>query len=154
MSELSFFNRQSVDPIIERLCNIIIPTEDSNIKSHLPKSFIDEPLGVEKKDVTDTSDKEYELRFAIVVLMQYFIDEDHIDAILQIYDNIRHDGYYVKMAVAWAISVCFVKFRDKTLEFLKYSNLDDFTYNKSLQKVRESNRVSKEDKDMVKRMRR
>ena len=100
------------------------------------------------------SDKEYELRFAIVVLMQYFINEDYIDAILQIYDNIRHDGYYVKMAVAWAISVCFVKFREKTLEFLKCSNLDDFTYNKSLQKVRESNRVSKEDKDMVKRIRR
>ena len=100
------------------------------------------------------SDKEYELRFAIVVLMQYFINEDYIDAILQIYDNIRHDGYYVKMAVAWAISVCFVKFREKTLEFLKCSNLDDFTYNKSLQTVRESNRVSKEDKDMVKRIRR
>ncbi len=53
LSELSFFNRQSVDPIIERLCNIIIPTEDSDIKSHLPKSFKDEPLGVEKKDVAD-----------------------------------------------------------------------------------------------------
>ena len=58
------------------------------------------------------------------------------------------------MAVAWAISVCFVKFRNKTLEFLGNSNLDNFTYNKTLQKIRESNRVSKEDKDMVKRMKR
>ena len=56
------------------------------------------------------------------------------------------------MAIAWAISVCFVKFRDKTLDFLDVSNLDDFTYNKSLQKIRESNRVCKEDKDIVKRM--
>lgn len=53
LSELSFFNRQSVDLIIERLCNIVIPTEDSDIKSHLPKSFKDKPLGVEKKDVAD-----------------------------------------------------------------------------------------------------
>ena len=58
------------------------------------------------------------------------------------------------MAVAWAISVCFVKFRNKTLDFLDASNLDDFTYNKSLQKIRESNRVCKEDKDIVKRMKR
>lgn len=100
------------------------------------------------------SDREYEVRFAVVVLMQYFTDEDYIDAIFQIYDNIRHDGYYVKMAVAWAISVCFVKFRNKTLDFLDASNLDDFTYNKSLQKIRESNRVCKEDKDIVKRMKR
>ena len=100
------------------------------------------------------SDREYEVRFAVVVLMQYFIDEDHIDDILYIYNNVKHDGYYVKMAVAWAISVCFVKFRNKTLEFLGNSNLDNFTYNKTLQKIRESNRVSKEDKDMVKRMKR
>lgn len=100
------------------------------------------------------SDREYEVRFAVVVLMQYFIDEDHIDDILYIYNNVKHDGYYVKMAVAWAISVCFVKFRDKTLDFLKCCNLDDFTYNKTLQKIRESNRVSKEDKEMAKKMKR
>lgn len=42
--------------------------------------------------------------------MQLFIDDEHIGQLLEEYDAIRHDGYYVKMAVAWALSVCFVKF--------------------------------------------
>ena len=99
------------------------------------------------------SNKEYELRFAIVVLMQYFIEDEYIDKVLEIYNNIKHDGYYVKMAVAWGVSICFVKYREKTITYLRdldNCKLDKFTYNKSLQKIRESNRVSKEDKDMVK----
>ena len=56
------------------------------------------------------------------------------------------------MAVAWAISVCFVKYRKLTIEYLNNSNLDNFTYNKALQKIRESNRVSKEDKEWAKKM--
>ncbi len=95
------------------------------------------------------SNEEYELRFAIVILMQYFMNEEYIEKVLQIYDEIRHDGYYVKMAVAWGVSVCFVHFRDKTLAYLEHCNLDDFTYNKSIQKIRESYRVSKEDKVML-----
>ena len=98
------------------------------------------------------SDREYEVRFAVVVLMQYFIEDDYIEKVLQIYDNVEHEGYYVKMAVAWAISVCFVKYRELTMEYLYNNNLDDFTYNKSLQKIRESNRVSKEDKEWAKKM--
>ena len=98
------------------------------------------------------SDREYEVRFAVVVLMQYFIEDDYIDKVLQIYDNVEHEGYYVKMAVAWAISVCFVKYRKLTIEYLNNSNLDNFTYNKALQKIRESNRVSKEDKEWAKKM--
>ncbi len=95
------------------------------------------------------SNKEYELRFAIVILMQYFITEEYIDEVLRIYDRIQHEGYYVKMAVAWGISVCFVHFREKTLDYMDNCRLDDFTYNKSIQKIRESYRVCKEDKQML-----
>lgn len=98
------------------------------------------------------SDKEYELRFALVVLMQYFITEEYIDTVLDIYGRVRHDGYYVKMAAAWGISVCFVKFRDKTLDFMKTCDMDKFTYNKAIQKIRESYRVSDEDKEMLRGM--
>ena len=50
------------------------------------------------------------------------------------------------MAVAWLLSICFVKFYDETLAFMKTAELDDFTYNKALQKARESLRISKEEK--------
>lgn len=64
------------------------------------------------------SEKEYEVRFAVVILLQYFVTEEYINDVLRIYDGIRHDGYYVKMAVAWGISVCFIKQRQITLAYL------------------------------------
>ncbi len=98
------------------------------------------------------SDREYEVRFAVVVLMQYYITEEYIDTVLDWYGKICVDAYYVKMAVAWGLSVCFVKFRDKTLAFLQNCEIDRFTYNKAIQKIQESCRVSEEDKKMLKNM--
>lgn len=100
------------------------------------------------------SQKEYEVRFAVVILMQYFVTDEYINDVLKIYDDIRHKGYYVKMAVAWGISICYVKYRDITLEYLASCNLEDFTYNKSVQKMIESLRVSREDKEMLRSMKR
>ena len=73
---------------------------------------------------------------------------------LRILNEVSHDGYYVKMAVAWAISVCYVKFEKETMELLLDNMLDDFTYNKSLQKITESYRVTKEDKARIRSMKR
>ena len=95
------------------------------------------------------SEREYELRFATVTLMQYFMTDEYIDRLLDIYGNIRQGDYYVNMAVAWAISVCFVKYREKTLSFLKDNALTPDVQNKAIQKIRESLRVSKEDKALV-----
>ncbi len=100
------------------------------------------------------SKKEFELRFATVMMLDYFTDEKYIDDVLTILDNIKHDGYYVKMAVAWTISAAFVKFPDKTMNYLKKNNLDDWTYNKSLQKICESLRVSDKTKKEIRKMKR
>ena len=98
---------------------------------------------------------EYEIRFGVVMSMQLFIDEEHIDELLRLYDGIRHEGYYVKMGVAWALSVCFVKFPDITLRYLQGPNsLDNFTYNKALQKITESYRVDAATKQTIKGMKR
>ena len=97
---------------------------------------------------------EFEIRFAVVIILNYYITEDYIDLVLKTLDNIKHDGYYVKMAVAWAISMCFVKFEEKTMAYLKDNSLDDFTYNKSLQKICESLRIDKNTKELIKSMKR
>lgn len=101
-----------------------------------------------------SSEQEYEVRFVAVILMQYFLTDDYIKKVLDIYDGIRHEGYYVKMAVAWGVSLCFIKYRNITLDYLLSCNLDDFTYNKSIQKMIESFRVSGEDKQMLRSMKR
>ena len=78
----------------------------------------------------------------------------YIDSTLKELNNVRHDGYYVKMAVAWALSLCFVKQRAKTLVLFQNNELDAFTYNKALQKCRESFRVSDADKALLQNMKR
>ena len=100
------------------------------------------------------SDKEFEIRFAVVMLLDYYIDEEHIKEVLEICDNIKHDGYYVKMAVAWAISVALMKYYDITIKYLKNCNLDDFTYNKALQKGIESYRINDEQKIQLRNLKR
>ena len=98
---------------------------------------------------------EYEIRFGVVMTMQLFIDEEHIHELLRLYDGIRHEGYYVRMGVAWALSACFVRFPDLTMRYLREGNtLDDFTYNKTLQKITESYRVDGDTKQVIKGMRR
>lgn len=98
------------------------------------------------------SNKEFEIRFAVVMLLDFYITEEYIKDVLEILNNIHHEGYYVKMAVAWAISICYIKFPKETIKLLEKNNLDTFTYNKALQKITESYRVSKEEKEKIRKM--
>ena len=100
------------------------------------------------------SKQEYEVRFAIVMLLDYYINDQYIDQVLQILNNIKLDKYYVQMANAWAISICLIRYYNKTLEFLKTTKIDDFTYNKEIQKAIESYRITKEQKDYLKTLKR
>lgn len=100
------------------------------------------------------SNKEFELRFAIAMLLDFYITEEYIDEVLQILNNIKHEGYYVKMAVAWTLQVAFVKFPNKTMQLLKNNKIDDWTYNKALQKITESYRVDDKTKEKIRIMKR
>ena len=98
------------------------------------------------------SNKEFELRFAIVMMLDFYITEEYIDEVLKILNTIKSEEYYVRMAVAWTLQVAFVKFPEKTMKFLEENNIDDWTYNKALQKILESYRVDKETVYNIKKM--
>ena len=100
------------------------------------------------------SGKEFEIRFAVVALFSHFADQEYVQRIFQIFNSVQNEGYYVRMAVAWAISVFYVKFKEETEEFLENNHLDTFTQNKAVQKIRKSYRVSKEEKEQIKKFRR
>ena len=100
------------------------------------------------------SKQEYEVRFAIVMLLDYYIKDKYIDQMLQILDNVKLDKYYVQMANAWAISICLIKYYNKTLDFLKITKIDDFTYNKGIQKAIESYRITNEQKEYLRTLKR
>ncbi|MCM1151735.1 MAG: DNA alkylation repair protein [Alistipes sp.] len=98
---------------------------------------------------------EYEVRFAVVMALSNFVDEEHVDRLLERLGTVRHEGYYVRMGVAWAVSVCYVKFPERTLRWLGTScPLADRTYNKALQKIVESLRVSDAEKATIRSMKR
>ncbi|MGO1044118.1 DNA alkylation repair protein [Clostridioides difficile] len=100
------------------------------------------------------SENPWEIRFALVMFLIYYVDDEHIKDIFEYCNNIQSEEYYVKMGMAWLLSICFVKYEEETLLYIKNNNLDDFTYNKMLQKIIESNRVDLEKKNIIRSMKR
>lgn len=100
------------------------------------------------------SDKEYYIRFGTVLLMDKFITDEYIDRLFVIFDKTDCSYYYTSMAVAWSISFCYIKFRNETEKYLNETEIDTATYNRAIQKIVDSNRVSKEEKEKVKLLRR
>ncbi|WP_308754934.1 DNA alkylation repair protein [uncultured Anaerotruncus sp.] len=96
---------------------------------------------------------EFEVRFAVVMLMDHYIDEAYIDEALSLLRTVRHEGYYVKMAVAWALSVCYVKFPERTRPLLQGEAFDPQTRRMALQKIVESNRVDAREKAEIRALR-
>ncbi len=97
-----------------------------------------------------SSEKEYEVRFALVLLLSHYITEDWVDAVLQAAANAAHKGYYVKMAAAWAISMCYVRFPEKTLPVIESGIADGEVKRRAIRKCCESLCVSKEEKEQLK----
>ena len=96
--------------------------------------------------------KEFEVRFMLVMMMDYYLDNKYIKDIFCIIDNLKCDAYYVKMAVAWLLATSFVKCEEETLEYIKRCNLDKFTFNKMISKCIESYRIHDDLKLLLKKM--
>lgn len=94
----------------------------------------------------------WNIRFALVLLLNYYVDEIYMDFIFESCNLVQNTSYYVKMAKAWLLSVCFIKYKEETYIYLKNNQLDDWTYNKTISKICESYRVAKEDKIILKGM--
>ncbi|MEG1642121.1 MAG: methylated-DNA--[protein]-cysteine S-methyltransferase [Synergistaceae bacterium] len=101
-----------------------------------------------------SSDNPNELRIFIVILLFHFVDKEHLSYLFKNFNSVKKDDYYVAMAVAWAISICFIKYPKETMIYLNDNNLDDNTYNKALQKICESHRVDNETKAIIRSMKR
>ena len=91
----------------------------------------------------------YARRFCYVLLLNYFIEEQYLDTIFNLC-NIENNDYYVNMSIAWLISICYIKYKKETLIYLNNNKLNKFTYNKAIQKIIESNQITKEEKDFFK----
>lgn len=100
------------------------------------------------------SEKEFEVRFGLVMLLNHYMEPEWMPEIHRILDAFTHPAYYAQMAAAWLLSICYIKMPEATMEYLRCSKLDTFTYHKALQKIRESLAVSREAKEQIKLLRR
>jgi len=95
------------------------------------------------------SDSPWAIRFGLVLMLSYFLEEKYIKEVLARTDKIKNDHYYVKMAQAWLIATAFCKCREETLVYLENNHLSKWVLNKAIQKIRESYRVAEEDKEYL-----
>ena len=98
------------------------------------------------------SKKEFKVRFGLVILLGYFVKKEKLNFIFETLDNFKHDGYYAKMAAAWLLSVCFVKYPKETFAYAKHSKLDTWTFKKGIEKTKQSFRVPPEFKDKLNKL--
>lgn len=99
------------------------------------------------------SPKEFELRFALVTALEWFSDEESLERVLSKLDGFCHDGYYARMAAAWTVSVLFARHPARVTRWLGGCRLDDFTFRKTVSKITDSFRVSDQDKQAVRALR-
>ncbi|MBR2576626.1 MAG: DNA alkylation repair protein [Firmicutes bacterium] len=97
----------------------------------------------------ENSPLEFERRFVVVMLMDYFLEGKYLDQALDVIVNIRKEEYYVSMAAAWALATAFLKDREGVLRILEEEQLDQETHNRTIRKCRESYRISDEDKALL-----
>ena len=120
-----------------------------------PKVFRkNKTLLLEYVDKWIRSDLTYVKRFAIGMLMEHFLDEDFKTSYLTKVSKIRSDEYYVNMMIAWYFATALAKQYEATLPYIEGQKLDKWTHNKSIQKAVESYRITPEQKEYLKTLKR
>ena len=95
------------------------------------------------------SDRVYTVRFAISMLMKYFLDDDFSEEYLKMVGAVTNSDYYVKMMVAWYFATALAKQYDFALPYFEQKKLESWTHNKAIQKACESFRVTDEHKEYL-----
>ena len=92
----------------------------------------------------------YTVRFAVLCLMRYFLDDRFDTKYADMVANIKSDEYYINMMRAWYFATATVKQWDKILPYFKGRALDPWTHNRAIQKALESYRVTQTQKSILK----
>lgn len=93
---------------------------------------------------------EFIRRIGVIILLKNFISDNEIDFVFSTISKMNNEKkYYVNMAIAWLLCDCFIKQREKTLNFIKNNTVNNFVFNKFVSKCCDSFRVNNEDKQTL-----
>lgn len=109
---------------------------------------------LEKIKEWSASEKTYTCRFGMEMLMSHFLDADFKPAYLETPASVHREEYYVRMMIAWFFATALAKQWDATIEYLEDRRLDTWTHNKTIQKARESKRITPKQKEYLKTLKR
>lgn len=104
------------------------------------------PLVYEHVKKWIASSDTYTVRFGIVTLLGYFLEEAFESEMPDLVASVRSEEYYIKMAVAWYFSMALVKQYDATIPYLKKQVMPAWEHNKAIQKAIESYQIDAETK--------
>lgn len=96
------------------------------------------------------SDEIYTVRFGMEMIMTFYLDDDFDPSYLDLVASVKSEEYYVNMMIAWFFATALAKQYEATVPFVENKILDRWTHNKTIQKARESNRISPEIKEYLK----
>ena len=100
------------------------------------------------------SKNEFAVRAGLVSLLDFYIKEDYLHLIFDRIESLTHrKEYYIKMAIAWLLAECFIKFPEETLSYMNHSSLEKWTFNKTISKICDSYRVEDDMKSYLKSLR-
>lgn len=95
------------------------------------------------------SGEEFSTRFACVMLLTYYLEEEDPERDLAVLKDLRNQPYFAMMAAAWALSLLYIRYPEKTAGLLRPGRLDEKIRLKAIQKVLESTQLSPAEKKIV-----
>ena len=94
----------------------------------------------------------YTVRFGISMLMRIYLDDKFDKKYLEMVSNIKSNEYYINMMRAWYFATALAKQYNSTIPYLENNKLDIWTHNKTVQKAIESYRITLEQKEYLKKL--
>lgn len=89
---------------------------------------------------------EFEARVGLVIMLVYMVDDEYIDRVFDLIEGLKSNHYYVKMAHAWLMCELYIKYTDRTKEFLLSNPPEQDVLKMTIRKIKDSYRVTIEDK--------
>lgn len=100
------------------------------------------------------SENTYTVRFAMEMLMVYFLDALFDEKYPQMVASVKSEEYYIKMMQAWYFATALAKKRESVLPYITEERLSPWVHNKTIQKAIESYRISDEQKAFLRKFKR
>ena len=95
------------------------------------------------------STQTYTIRFGIEMLMNFYLDEKFSAKYLDMVAGVKSEEYYVNMMIAWYFATALAKQYGATIKIIEAGVLDKWTHNKTIQKAIESYRITPEQKEYL-----